>query len=132
MWELGESCTSRLVQSVVEAARWPPRSGPAPKVEILVVEDAAVQRVIAAYCTEPVESTPLATLLLIGRGAYESRLVEAFDSGRLAERIVLAATATGLVANVRTLSAEGRKLVKDALGVVGERRISNLVVLSED
>ncbi len=122
--------SSRLVQRVVDVACWP-HSSYGLKVEVLVVEHASLLGVIAANCTEPVESMPLATLLLAGRGVYESRVEEAFASGRLAERIVLAAAATGLAAEVKALSAEGRKLIKEALGISGEKRISIVVMLFE-
>ncbi len=127
----GARSSDEQVQQVIEAARWSTQPGRVQKADLVVVQDASLQALIAANCTQPVDASPRATLLLVGRGAYESRIDEAFECGRLAERAVLAAAATGLTADVRTLTPQGRKLVKDALGIAHEKRLASVVMLHE-
>ena len=62
-------------------------------------------------------------------GDESRRDLEAFDNGRLVERLLLAAKARGVGANIATLKEDGPEAVKQALGVPADRRLWTVVAL---
>ena len=55
--------------------------------------------------------------------------LETFDAGRLVERLLLAAKAHGLGANIGTLKGDGIDATKQALGVPGNKRAWAVVTI---
>jgi nitroreductase len=53
----------------------------------------------------------------------------AFDEGRLAERLALAARAVGLGSCIATLKNDGPELAKQLLGIPADRRARTLVTI---
>ena len=81
-----------------------------------MVRDAAVRQKIADNGARAASGAPVALLIVIPDEPERAEL-DAFDNGRLVERILLAAKAHGLGANIMTLKAEGPKLIAQDLGV---------------
>ena len=52
-----------------------------------------------------------------------------FDSGRLVERLLLAADAHGVGSNIATLKEDGPDIIKQMLGIPAEKRIWTVVTL---
>ncbi|HTE87116.1 MAG TPA: hypothetical protein VK821_20585, partial [Dehalococcoidia bacterium] len=67
--------------------------------------------------------------VIVTPGDPATREREAFDDGRLVERLLLAAKACGLGANIGSLKGEGPSVIKQALGIPPERRVWSVVTV---
>ena len=68
-------------------------------------------------------------LVVVTPGDAERHDLNIFDSGRVVERLLLAAHAHGLGSNIATLKEDGPDIIKQMLGIPAEKRIWTVVTL---
>jgi len=116
-----EPVSDEAVSQILEVGRWTSTGGNRQPHEVLVVRDPEVRQKFAEWGARPAGPAPLVLLLIT---ATEQ---SAFDEGRLAERLALAARACGLGSCVATLKNEGPDEAKKLLGIPEDRRARTLV-----
>ena len=112
-----------VLEQILEVGRWTSTGGNRQPHEVVVVRDADVKRKFAEWGAKP--AGPAAVALLIVTLTDSS----AFDEGRVAERLALAAKACGLGSCIATLKNEGPDAAKKLLGIPAERRAHTLVTI---
>ena len=111
------------VQTLLEVARWSGSSKNTQPWEFIVVTDEDTRRALAdagAY-TAFLAETPLLIVIVLNGASPRS---EAYDEGRLSERIMLAASALGLGSGTGWFSTpDAQAKVKDILGIPADRDV---------
>lgn len=123
-----EPIPDEAVNDILEVGRWSGSSSNKQPVEVVVVRDAAMKQKLAESGVRPAVGAALA-FVIVTPGNPEARDLEAFDDGRLVERLLLAAKAYGLGANIGTLKGNGPEVIKQALGIPVERRVRSVVTI---
>jgi nitroreductase len=113
------------VTAILEVGRWTSTGGNRQPHEIVVVKDADIRSKFAEWGAKPAGPAPLVLLLVT---ASEQ---SAFDEGRLAERLALAARACGLGSCIATLKNDGPDLAKKLLGIPEDRRARTVVTIGQ-
>jgi nitroreductase len=112
-----------VLQEILEVGRWTSTGGNRQPHEVLIVRDPGVRQKFAEWGAKP--AAPAAVALLIVTATEGA----AFDEGRVAERLALAAKACGLGSCIATLKNEGPDAAKALLGIPAERRARTLVTI---
>jgi nitroreductase len=123
-----ELVSDDAVHSILEVGRWSGSASNTQPTEIVVVRDPAIRQKIAENGARPAGAAAVA-LLVVTPGNAERHDLELFDNGRLVERLLLAAKAVGLGANIATLKGEGPAIIKAALGIPAERGVWTVVTI---
>ena len=123
-----EAVSDDVVRDILEVGRWSGSASNAQPTEVVVVRDQEIKQKMADNGARPAAGAAL-TLLVVTPGDPEKHDLELFDNGRLVERLLLAAKAHGLGANVATLKGQGPDLIKAALGIPPERRVWTVVTI---
>lgn len=123
-----EPIADDVVEDILEVGRWSGSASNRQPAEIVVVRDPAVKQQIAEGGVRAAAGAALA-LVLVTAGNPETRDLEILDEGRLIERLLLAAKAHGLGANIGTLKGDGPNVIREALGIPAERRVWTVVTL---
>lgn len=123
-----EPVAEDVVGDIVEVGRWSGSASNRQPAEVVVVRDPDVLRQIGESGVRPAAGAPLA-LVSVTAGDAARRDLEVFDEGRLVERLLLAAKAHGLGANVGTLKEDGPDRIKQILGIPAERRVWTVVTI---
>ena len=117
-----------VVNDVLEVARW---SGSAMNVqpwELVVVRDRGALGALAraeGYAGH-LAGAALGLVVVMARGRAEQ---EAFDEGRLSERVMLAAAAHGVGSSIGWFARGGRDAVKETLGIPQGRTVRTAISL---
>jgi nitroreductase len=111
------------LEEILDVGRWSATGGNRQPHEVVVVRDQDVKQKFAEWGAKP--AGPAAVALLIVTASDAS----AFDEGRVAERLALAAKACGLGSCIATLKNEGPDAAKELLGIPPERRARTLVTI---
>jgi nitroreductase len=111
------------IEAILEVGRWSASGGNRQPWAVVVVRDPQVKEQFGAWGARPAAAAAVALLLVTAGEAA------AFDEGRLAERLCLAAAAHGLGATVATLKGEGPAAAKRLLGIPDDRRAVTVVAL---
>jgi nitroreductase len=123
-----EPISDDVVNDILEVGRWSGSSSNRQPVELVVVRDAAMKQKISENGVRPAAGAAVA-FVVVTPGNPDQRDIEAFDDGRLVERLLLAAKAHGLGANIGTLKGDGPEVIKEALGIPPERRARSVVTM---
>src|SRR5712692_746158 len=110
-----EAVSQDALDEILEVGRWTSTGGNRQPHEVVVVRDADVRGKFAAWGAKP--AGPAAVALLIVTASETS----AFDEGRVAERLALAARACGLGSCIATLKEQGPDAAKQLLSIPAER-----------
>jgi nitroreductase len=121
-----DAVSDEAINSIVEIGRWVGSSSNTQPTEIIVVKDRKTLELIGANGAAPATKAAVAFLVLTA-GNPERRESEAFDNGRLVERLLLACNANGLGANIATLKNDGPELVRAALSIPAEKKVWTVV-----
>jgi len=97
-------------------------------VELVVIRDAATKQKLAESGVRPAAGAAVA-FVIVTPGDPAAKEREAFDDGRLVERLLLAAKAHQLGANVGSLKGDGPTVIKQWLGIPSERRVWSVVTI---
>ena len=109
------------LQAILEVGRWTATGGNRQQHEVVVVRDPEVRAKFAEWGAKPAGAGQVALLIVSAGDA------NAFDEGRIAERLALAAKAVGLGSCIATLKNEGPDQAKALLGIPAEARARTLV-----
>lgn len=118
-----EPVSEQVIQDILEVGRWAGSGGNRQPSEVVVVRDPEVRRKFGDWGARPAASAPLVLLIVSNSEAA------AFDEGRMAERLLLAAWAHGLGSTVATLKNEGPDEAKKLLGIPEDRRVRTVVAI---
>ncbi|MCA1645747.1 MAG: nitroreductase family protein [Chloroflexi bacterium] len=118
-----EPIDQAALDEILEVGRWTSTGGNRQFSEVVVVRDRDVLRKFAEWGAKPA-GPAAAALLMVTTGD-----TAAFDEGRMAERLALAARACGLGSCVATLKNDGPDAAKQLLGIPAERRARTLVTV---
>lgn len=121
-----DAVSEEAINSIVEIGRWVGSSSNSQPTEIVVIRDRKTLELIGSNGAAPATKAAVAFLVLTA-GNPERRESEAFDNGRLVERLLLACKANGLGANIATLKNDGPELVRAALGIPPEKKVWTVV-----
>ena len=105
-----------VLADILEVGRWTGSASNRQPTEVVVVRDRAVLAQMAEGGVRPAEGAALAIVVLTPEDPSRTE-VNAFDTGRLVERLLLAAHAHGIGGNIGTLKGDGITTTKQALGV---------------
>ena len=111
------------IEQILEVGRWTGTGGNRQPTEVVVVRDPNVRRQFGEWGAKPAATAPLVLLLITTSDQA------AFDEGRMAERLCLAAAACGLGSTVATLKEEGPDRAKQLLGIPQGRRSRTIVAI---
>ena len=123
-----EPIAEDALRDILEVGRWSGSASNRQPAEVVVVRDPAVKQQIAQGGVRAAAGAALA-LVVVTAGNPEMKDLEVFDEGRLVERLLLAAKAHGLGANVGTLKGEGPNVIKQVLGIPPEQRAWTVVTI---
>jgi nitroreductase len=118
-----EPIDQAAIDSILEVGRWTGTGGNRQPTEVIVVRDPEVRRKFGDWGAKPAATAPLVLLLVSNTDQA------AFDEGRMAERLCLAAAACGLASTVATLKEAGPDQAKQLLGIPDDRRARTLVAI---
>jgi nitroreductase len=118
-----EPVSQEAIDAILEVGRWSASGGNRQPHAVVVVRDQHTLDKFAAWGAKPAGTANVALLIVTTSDAA------AFDEGRLAERLALAAKACGLGSCIATLKNEGPDAAKQLLGIPSERRARTLVAI---
>ncbi|MDQ6670261.1 MAG: nitroreductase family protein [Chloroflexota bacterium] len=118
-----EEIPRAALEDILEVGRWSASGANRQPHEVVVIRDQAVKDKFAEWGAKPAGPAGAALLIVTASDAA------AFDEGRLAERLALAAKACGLGSCIATLKDGGPDAAKQLLGIPPERRARTLVTL---
>ncbi len=117
-----------VIVDALEVARWTGSAMNLQPWEFLVVRDRSTLEALAeveGYAGHLAGAAVGVVLIMAGDRAEQ----EAFDEGRLAERLMLAAAAHGVGSSIGWFSGGGREAARDLLGVPAERTVRTAISL---
>jgi nitroreductase len=118
-----EDVSQADLEEILDVGRWSASGGNRQPCEVVVVRDTVVRQQFAEWGAKPAGAAAVALLIV---SASET---SAFDEGRVAERLALAARACGLGSVIATLKNEGPDAAKALLGIPSDRRARTLVAI---
>ena len=123
-----EPVTDDVLQDIVEVGRWSGSASNNQWAELVIVTDPAIKQLITDGGVRAAAGSAV-SLVIVTPGDTERHDLEVLDEGRLVERLLLAASAHDLGANIGTLKGEGPATVKQALGIPEARRAWSVVTI---
>lgn len=118
-----ETLPPKVVDDILEVGRWSGSSANRQPWEVIVVRDPEAKRKMGEWGANPAPTAAVVFLLVSNNDGA------AFDEGRLAERLNLAAAAYGLGSTVATLKGDGIAAAKQFFGIPAERRSHTIVAV---
>jgi len=118
-----EPVPKEVIDDILEVGRWSGSASNRQPWEVIVVRDAEAKRKMGEWGANPAPTAAAVFLLVSNSDAA------AFDEGRLAERLNLAAAAYGLGSTVATLKGDGIAAAKEYFGIPSERRAFTIVAI---
>lgn len=116
------------LNDILDVGRWSGSASNRQPVEIVVVRAPAVRQKLVEGGSNTAGKAAV-SLVIITPGDPERADLEAFDDGRLSERLLLAAAAHGIGSGITTLKGEGPAAAKQLLGIPVERRVRTVINL---
>ena len=118
-----EAVPPDALAALLEADRWAPSAAKRQPWEVIVVRDPEVKKKMGEWGANPAPPAAAVFLIVSASGAA------AFDEGRLAERLNLAALAHGLASSVATLKGDGIAAAREFFGIPADRRSHTVVTI---
>ena len=123
-----EQISEDVLSDILEVGRWSGSASNRQGTEVVVVRDSKTMQRMSEVGARPAAGATVA-LVVVTSGDAERHDLNIFDSGRLVERLLLAADAHGSGGNIATLKEDGPDIIKQMLGIPAEKRIWILVTL---
>ncbi len=115
------------LQAILTAARWTGSSQNRQPWRFLVIRDAGTRRRIAEIAAPQTTHAASAPLVIAVVMPGEGAVLDAYDEGRVTERILIAAELLGLGAGIGWVRSDVRPAVNDLLGVPEPSFVRTLV-----
>ena len=125
-----EPLTSAELEALTDVARWSGSSRNNQPWRFIVIRDRDVIGLIhraGAPQTRSLRTVPQAIAIVLGGDPAD--LEDAFDEGRAAERILIAAGLLGLAAGISWVRPSARTVVGDALGLPADRFVRTIIAV---
>ncbi len=123
-----EPVSEEALDDILEVGRWSGSASNFQWAEVVVVTDPTIKQAITDAGVRAAAGSAV-SLVIVTPGNTEQHDLEVLDEGRLVERLLLAAAARGLGANIGTLKGDGPAAIKAALGIPTERRAWTVITL---
>jgi nitroreductase len=114
------------LREILNVARWTGSGGNAQEWRFHVIRDPAMRGRLAELVSNARHVGRAAVVIAIAMPG-EKQIIEAFDEGRVAERILVAAEALGLGAGIGWATGEARQAVSELLGVAPPGYVRTLI-----
>lgn len=126
-----EPLTASELEALTEAARWTGSSRNEQPWHLITIEDEATLRTIAEAGLPQTRAlgTATAAIAVVLPADPERRVSDAYDDGRLAERILVAATILDLGAGITWIRRDVAPVVAGLLGLPPDRSVRTIVAL---
>ncbi len=123
-----EQIPEDVLSDILEVGRWSGSASNRQGTEVVVVRDSKILQRMSEVGARPAAGATVA-LVVVTPGGDERHDLNIFDSGRLVERLLLAADAHGVGSNIATLKEDGPDIIKQMLGIPAEKRIWTVVTM---
>jgi nitroreductase len=126
-----EPPSDEQLDAILEVARWTGSSQNTQPWRFILIRDTARIRAIAnagGFLTRSLR-TATAAIAIVMPVDRENAVSLAYDEGRAAERMLIAASMVGLAAGIAWLKGPSRPEVAELLGLPGDRRILTIMAL---
>ncbi len=123
-----EQIPEDVLSDILEVGRWSGSASNLQGTEVVVVRDSQVMQRMSEVGARPSAGATVA-FVVVTPGGDERHDLHIFDSGRLVERLLLAADAHGVGSNIATLKEDGPDIIKQLLGIPAEERIWTVVTM---
>lgn len=123
-----EQIPEDVLRDILEVGRWSGTASNRQGTEVVVVRDSQIMQRMSEVGARPAAGATVA-LVVVTPGDADRHDLHTFDSGRLVERLLLAADAHGVGSNIATLKEDGPEIIKQMLGIPAEQRIWAVVTL---
>jgi nitroreductase len=126
-----EPLTATELDAIVDVARWSGSSRNSQPWRLIAITDRAVIGAIAAAGLPQTRSLPTATaaIAIVLPDDPERAISLAYDDGRVAERILIAASMLGAGGGIAWIRSDVRAAVRDILGLPDDRFVRTVVSL---
>jgi nitroreductase len=118
-----EPVPPEVIDDILEVGRWSGSASNRQPWEVVVVRDPEAKRLMGEWGADP---APTAAVVFLLVSTSDSN---AFDEGRLAERLNLAALAHGLGSTVATLKGDGIAAAQEYFGIPSDKRSFTVVAI---
>ncbi len=120
-----------LLDAIAQAARWSGSSNNTQPWRFLVLDDVPMLRAIAEAGVPQARPllTATAAIAIAMPDPSTRQLTDAFDDGRVAERILIAANLVGLAAGICRVIPAAEALIRDRLRTPDDRRVGTIVAI---
>src|SRR5205085_466947 len=119
-----EVVPNEVIEDILDVGRWSGSASNRQPWEVLVVRDADAKKKMGEWGANPAPTAAVVFLIVSDGSGFA-----AFDEGRLAERLNLAALAHGLGSTVATLKGDGIAAARDFFGIPAEKRAFTVVTV---
>ena len=123
-----EQIPEDVLSDILEVGRWSGTASNLQGTEVVVVRDSQIMQRMSEVGARPAAGAAVA-LVVVTPDAADRHDLHTFDSGRLVERLLLAADAHGVGSNIATLKEDGPDIIKQMLGIPAEKRIWTIVTM---
>ena len=123
-----EQIPEDILSDILKVGRWSGSASNLQGTEVVVVRDSQITQRMSEVGARPAAGATV-VLVVVTPGDAERHDLNIFDSGRVVERLLLAAHAHGLGSNIATLKEDGPDIIKQMLGIPAEKRIWTVVTL---
>ena len=123
-----EQIPEEVLSDILEVGRWSGTASNRQGTECVVVRDTQIMQRMSEVGARPAAGATVALVVVTPEDA-ERHDLNVLDSGRLVERLLLAADAHGVGSNIATLKEDGPDIIKQMLGIPPEKRIWTVVTL---
>ena len=111
-----EQIPEDVLSDILEVGRWSGSASNLQGTEVVVVRDSQIMQRMSEAGARPAAGATVA-LVVVTSGDPDRHDLHTFDSGRLVERLLLAADAHGVGGNIATLKEDGPDIIKQLLGI---------------
>ncbi len=123
-----EQIPEDVLSDILEVGRWSGTASNRQGTEVVVVRDSKTMQRMSEAGARPALGAVVALVVVMPEDTDRHDL-NIFDSGRLVERLLLAADAHGVGSNIATLKEDGPDIIKQMLGIPAEKRIWTVVTM---
>ncbi len=123
-----EQIPDDVLSDILEVGRWSGSASNRQGTEVVVVRDSQSMQRMSEAGARPAAGAAVA-LVVVTPGDADRHDLHIFDSGRLVERLLLAADAHGVGSNIATLKEDGPGIIKQLLGIPAEKHIWTVVTM---
>ncbi|MFI5261165.1 MAG: nitroreductase family protein [Candidatus Limnocylindrales bacterium] len=126
-----EPLTEAQLEAILDAARWSGSSGNEQAWRFIAIRDTATLRRIAGAGLPQARPllTAAAAIAIVLPDEPQRTVSRAYDDGRAAERILIAASMLGLGAGISWIMSAVRPTVRDLLGLPPDRLVRTVMAL---